>query len=113
MQVRAIEFQENFRLVSIEGARQQSLLLRAPDLGQQQMVRMVADEQVLSLNRPNPSTQTEGNIIDPNTRRFPERRSGPERGSGAASGGPRPDSEEEEGQDRPAGATGRRVDVVA
>ena len=109
MQVRAIEFQENFRLVSIEGARQQSLLLRAPDLGQQQMVRMVADEQVLSLNRPNPSTQTEGNIIDPNTRRFPERR------SGAASGGRRPEPVEEEGEDRdrPTGATGRRVDVVA
>jgi|GEM_PF-1500864 hypothetical protein len=65
MQVRAIEFQENFARVPVEGARQQSLLQRGPELAQQQMSQTGASEQALNLSRPRPATETENAIVDP------------------------------------------------
>ena len=112
MQVRSIEFQENFGRVTVEGARQQNLLQREPEVGQHQAARMAADEQVLNLNRPTPATPTEGNVIDPNSRRFPERRAGgppPDRASGEV----QPEGTEGGRRPRAGGVSGARIDVVA
>jgi hypothetical protein len=76
MQVRAIEFQENFARVPVEGARQQSILQRAPQLAQQEMAHAGANEQVLNLGRPRPTSETENVIVDPDEERSPKRGSG-------------------------------------
>lgn len=65
MQVRAIEFQENFRSVTIEASRQHNLLLREAEAGQQQASTAVSQEQTLNLTRPRPTAGTEeGRIVD-------------------------------------------------
>lgn len=65
MQVRAIEFQENFRSVTIEASRQHNLLLREAEAGQQQASTAVSQEQALNLTRPRPTAETEdGRIVD-------------------------------------------------
>ena len=113
MQVRSIEFQENFGRVTVEGARQQNLLQREPEVGQHHAAQMAADEQVLNLNRPTPATPTEGNVIDPNSQRFPERRAGrppPDRG---APGEVQPEATEGGRRPRAGGVSGARIDVVA
>ena len=109
MQVRTVEFQENFGRVSVETSRQQSLLLREPEMARQQVALMAANEQVLKLTRPMPATQPESTIIDPNQEHTPERH--PESGSRDrhSSGG----SEEEAPPPGRDGVSGTRIDVVA
>jgi len=70
MQIRQNEFQENFGRVTVEGARQQNLLLREPELAQYHMAKIAADEAALSMQRPNPAPALGGKIVDPNSRRF-------------------------------------------
>jgi hypothetical protein len=71
VQVRPIEFQENFGRVTVEGARQQNVLQREPELARQHMAQVASDEQVLVLRRPNATTETEGTVVDPDERRPP------------------------------------------
>ena len=109
MQVRAIEFQENFARVPVEGARQQSLMQRGPDMAQQQAAQVGADEQALNLSRARPTPQAEGNIVDPEARGFVERQPrGPLRNR--ASRAPEGSREAHRGRD---GISGTRIDVVA
>jgi hypothetical protein len=107
MLVRAIEFQENFARVQVEGARQQSLLQRAPELAQQQIAHAGANEQALNLSRPRPTSETENVIVDPDEERSPERGSG---GGGRQldSHGPSPKEEQTRGDT----ISGSRFDVV-
>ena len=111
MQVRSIEFQENFGRVTVEGARQQNLLQREPELGQHHAAQMAADEQVLKLNRPPPATPMEGNIIDPNSQHLPERRAG-RPPSDRASEEVQAEEAAGEGRPRTGGVSGTRIDVV-
>ena len=109
MQVRTIEFQENFGRVPVEASRQQNLLQREPELAQAQMAQEATDEQALDLSRPVPTTETEGQIVDPEGERMQERRSGPRRsraGSDTSSGS------EKEVSD-PSGVVGTRIDLLA
>ena len=106
MQVRAVEFQENFRKVTVEGARQQSVLQREPEIAQQQSAQAASNEQVLNASRPNPTTETEGTIIDPDSRKPPE-------GSPRRSQGGRSEDEDGEREDRDQGRPGGRIDFVA
>lgn len=77
MQVRTIEFQENFGRVPVEASRQQHLLQREPELARAKVAQEATDEQTLDLSRPVPTTETEGTIVDPDQKQFPERRLGP------------------------------------
>ena len=108
MQVRPIEFQENFARVTVEGARQQNLVQREPELAQHQMAQVAADAQALDMSRPMPTPPPEGKIVDPdpNSRRFPERRPG--------SGGRQPEETQPEEESRPGteGVSGTRIDLV-
>ena len=106
MQVRPVEFQENFRKVALEGARQQSVLQKEPEVAQQQAAQAAANEQALAGSRPNPTTETEGKIIDPASRRPPEGspRHSQDRGSEEEQG-----SQEQGGEQR----SGGRIDIVA
>ena len=79
MQVRSIEFQENFGRVPVEASRQQHVLQREPELARAQVAREATEEQTLDLSRPVPTTETEGTIVDPDQERFPERRLGSRR----------------------------------
>ncbi len=108
MQVRPIEFQENFARVPVEGARQQSLLQREPELAQQHAAQASANEQVLNLTRPRPTTETEGTIVDPDSQRFPGRR------FGRIPRNRRSEEElpEEERRDGTDGVSGARIDLV-
>ena len=109
MQVRSIEFQEHFGRVPVETSRQQSLLLREPALAQQQVGQVLANEHVLNLSRPRPTTETEGTVIDPDGGRASGGRSRP--------GNRQRDSEElAANQERPSRdprTAGRALDVVA
>ena len=59
MQVRSVEFQENFRLVTLEASRQQSVLNRgAADIAQN-AARILAEQRLQELGRPNPETEAE------------------------------------------------------
>ena len=107
MQVRPIEFQENFGRVTVEGARQQNLLQREPALAQQHMAQIASDEQAQVLRRPNATTETEGTIVDPDERRPPGRRPvGPPRNRDSA-------EEETARRSRRGNTAGTRIDVVA
>ena len=110
MQVRTIEFQESFGRVAVETSRQQSLLLREPEMARQQVAMMAASERALNLTRPMPATQPENTIIDPNQRHTPERH--PESGSRdrQSSGGSEEENAPPPGTD---GVSGTRIDVVA
>jgi hypothetical protein len=109
VQVRSIEFQEHFGRVPVETSRQQSLLLREPALAQQQAGQVMADQHVLDMSRPRPTTETEGTIIDPDGGRASGRQS--------RSGERRRDSDElaaeEEKPSRDPRTAGRKLDVVA
>jgi len=109
MQVRAIEFQENFARVPVEGARQQSLMLREPEMAQQQAAQVGVDEQALNLSRPRPTPETEGHIVDPEARGF---MAWQPRGTlrSRASKAPEGQRDAHRGRD---GVSGTRIDVVA
>ena len=107
MQVRAIEFQENFARVPVEGARQQSILQRGPELVQPQISHAGANEQVLNLSRPCPTSETGNVIMDPDEERPPERGSGGGRRQ-LDSHDPSPQEEQTRGDTIP----GSRFDVV-
>ena len=68
MQVRSIEFQENFRSVTVEASRQQNVVQREADAAQQQAATAGVEEQALNLSRPRPTTEPEGRIVDPDAR---------------------------------------------
>ncbi len=108
MQVRPIEFQENFARVTVEGARQQNLLQREPELAQHQMAQVAADAQALDMSRPVPTSPPEGKIVDPDSRRFPERRPG----SGRGGRQPEETQPEEDPRTGPEGVSGTRIDLV-
>ncbi len=108
MQVRPIEFQENFARVPVEGARQQSLLQREPELAQQHAAQLSANEQVLNLTRPRPTTETEGTIVDPDGERFPGRRFGSTSRNRRTGNAPT----EEERRPGTDGVSGTRIDLV-
>jgi hypothetical protein len=63
MQVRAIEFQENFRLVTLEAARQQSVINRGASEGSSQAAGPTADQRLMDLQRPVPSAESEPDRI--------------------------------------------------
>ena len=109
MQVRMMEFQENFGRIPLEGARQQSLMQRAPQLAQQAAAQVGSDEQILNLNRPRPTSQPEGSVVDPEGHLHP----GAGRYSRRGDGGHRAGGGERRGG-RPAGdgASGTRIDIV-
>lgn len=107
MQVRPIEFQENFGRVTVEGARQQNVLQREPELARQQMAQIGSDEQVLVLRRPNATTETEGTIVDPEARRPPGRR------LVGLPQGRDPEEDETPPRRRRDDTAGTRIDVVA
>ena len=106
MQVRAVEFQESFRKVTLEGARQQNVVQRGPEVAQQQAAQAAANEQVLNASRPNPTTETEDTIIDPDSRRPPE--SGSRRSQEGRS-----EDEDGELEDRDWERHGGRIDLTA
>ena len=64
MQVRSIEFQENFRSVTVEASRQQNVVQREAEAAQHQAAVAGAEEQALNLTRSRPTTETEGRIVD-------------------------------------------------
>ncbi len=109
MQVRSIEFQEHFGRVPVETSRQQSLLLREPVLAQQQAGQAMADEHVLGMSRPNPTTETEGTVVDPDA--------GQESGEHKRSEDRHQETDasiaEEAGLPRDPRTAGRKLDVVA
>ena len=106
MQVRPVEFQENFRKVTVEGARQQNVLQKGPEAAQQHAAQVAANEQVYTLSRPNRTTETEGTIIDPDAHRPPE--GNPRRSNEERSG-----DEERERQEAGEQRSGGRIDIVA
>ena len=108
MQVRSIEFQENFARVPVEGARQQSLLQREPLIAQQQAGEVLADQHVLEMSRPRPTTETEGTVVNPDSERAARRRARSDRRAGNTE--EQPAEEERPGDDRIAGT---KLDVVA
>jgi hypothetical protein len=59
MQVRAIEFQENFRLVTFEASRLQSVLQRDAVEVTQKAASALSAERLHNLERPNPTDQSE------------------------------------------------------
>ena len=107
VQVRTIEFQQSFARVPLEGARQQSVLLREPQLAQQAAAQVGGDEQTLNLSRPRPTSQAEGGVVDPEGHRGPG-------GSGGRSGRRRPSGSNETGELRLTrrGERGARIDVT-
>ena len=107
MQVRAIEFQENFARVPVEGARQQSILQREPERAQQQLSQAGAAEQVLNLGRPRPTTETENAIVDQNQERPTE---GGSRGTRRQLDSNEPSEQDQRGQNST--LSGNRFDVV-
>ena len=58
MLVRSIEFQENFRLVTLEAARQQSVLNRDAIDTAQNEARILAEQRLVDLARATPDTET-------------------------------------------------------
>jgi len=58
MQVRAIEFQENFRLVTLEASRLQSVLQRDGVEVAQQAANALSAERLHNLERPKPTDET-------------------------------------------------------
>ncbi len=108
MQVRPIEFQENFGRVTVEGARQQNVLQREPELARQHMAQVASDEQVLVLRRPNATTETEGTVVDPDERRPP-----PGRRLEVSLRDRDPEEEETTRHIRRSDTAGTRIDVVA
>ena len=76
MQVRSVEFQENFRLVTLEASRQQSVLNREGSEGIQNAAAALSDERALQLERPNPTPDSEPErLIDEKAGQRSERRS--------------------------------------
>ena len=59
MQVRSVEFQENFRLVTLEASRQQSVLNREGDDAVQQAASSVAEQRTVELERPMPTAESD------------------------------------------------------
>ena len=108
MQVRSIEFQENFARVPVEGARQQSLLQREPELAQQNAAQLSANDQVLNLTRPTPTTETKGTIVEPDSQSFPGRRFGRAPRNRRSEDAP-PEEERRPGTD---GVPGTQIDLV-
>lgn len=75
MQVRSIEFQENFRLVTLEAARQQSVLIRDGQESVLAAAGTLAEQRAQGLERPNPTTETEaGRVVDEESRQPADRR---------------------------------------
>lgn len=92
----------------VEASRQQSLLLREPELAQQHMLQAAANEQALNLSRPMPTTETEGTIVDPDAEGTPERGTG-SRARNRHSKGERQEAERRSGGD---GVSGTRIDLT-
>ena len=70
MQIRAVEFQENFRLVTLEAARQQSVVNRSPAEATLQAAGTAADQRLQDLQRPGESSEPEsGRMIHEGERR--------------------------------------------
>ena len=107
MQVRPIEFQENFARVPVEMARQQHVLQHEPELAQRQVARLAAQEHLLNLSRPVPTTPTEGTIVDPDSEGPSERHEGSARRKRAPGGG---QSDARSSAERR--ITGTRIDLV-
>ena len=107
MQVRAIEFQESFARVPVEGARQQNLIQRLPDETMRQTAGLMDQQRLLDLTRPGMATSVENPIVDASSggnRR--DRRRGESRDPGAAERPPQASDA------KAATSTGRHVDFV-
>ena len=90
MQVRAIEFQENFRLVTLEASRLQSVLLRNGVETTLKAAGALSAERLHDLERPNPTDETEhSRPVRESERRSEERQQSAEnRSSGGGEGPP-------------------------
>ena len=106
MQVRAIEFQENFRLVTLEAARQQSVLNREPAQAAIQAAGTVAEQRLQDLHRPLPADESEQ--TKPITSEE-ERSPGRQLDSGQHGG----DQSEESADDRRMLPQGKSIDLFA
>lgn len=70
MQVRAIEFQENFRLVTLEAARQQSVINREGSVAAEHAATSQVEQRTADLGRPNPTGDAEASrVIDEGDRK--------------------------------------------
>ena len=107
MQVRNIEFQENFRSVTVEASRQQNVLLREADVAQQQAATAGIDEQALNLSRARPASEAEGRTVDPEAGRG---REGSPRGQTGTSNEEQNSSDTQASPGRPRGSI---VDLTA
>ena len=75
MQVRAIEFQENFRLVTLEASRQQSVLNRGATVANEGASAALVSQRALNLDRPNPAEESEASrVVDEGVGRRPRSR---------------------------------------
>ena len=63
MLVRSVEFQENFRLVTLEASRQQSVLNRGAVEIAQNAARILAEQRLQELGRPNSYTEAESTRV--------------------------------------------------
>ena len=109
MQVRPVEFQESFARVPVEQARQQHVLQREPDLGQDQVARTAADERLLELSRPVQVAEPDAKsaVVDPERSQNPEQR--PQNDGRDRQSDESPDRERRPTND----SQGTRIDVIA
>ena len=108
MQVRPIEFQESFVRVPVEQARQQHVIQREPDLGQDQVARVAADERLLELSRPMPVSEPHADsaIVDAERQEGTEQR--PQNNQREPQDEEQPDSEARARDDD----QGTRIDLI-
>jgi len=69
MLVRSVEFQENFRLVTLEASRQQSVLNREATVASESASSALVEQRSLDQTRPIPSEESESSrVIDSEAR---------------------------------------------
>lgn len=108
MQVRSIEFQENFRSVTVEASRQQNVVQREADAAQHRAAAAGVEDQALNLSRPRPATETEGRIVDPDAGG-----ESTDRGRSRRQGRPASDESNQESGNSPGLPKGSVVDITA
>lgn len=106
MQVRSVEFQENFRLVTLEASRQQSVLNREGDDITQQAASSVAEQRTVDLERPNPATESDAP-------RPVEEEGQQQAGSRREGGADNEANDEQQSADQRGLPQGRSIDILA
>ena len=105
MQVRAIEFQENFRLVTLEAARQLSVINREGMEGALRAAGVAAEQRLQDLHRPIPTDEPQsGRRIEEGESRAAGRHRDSE---------PRTEEDEEEAASEQSLPQGKSIDLFA